>query len=222
MHRPRPTLVLDIHLCDAACMSTRLPVSSPDPSGKSGMPRWAIALLVAIVAIPILLAIVGVVGSLAIYSVRRYLAAAKSAEARASLARMAKDAATAYERERPDGVPTGMPVPSHRLCASASGPVPASLDQVSGRKYVSSPSDWQVDASRDAGFACLRFSMTGAQHYQYMYEMHSTGEDRNSFSAIAKGDLDGDGIASDFCVTGRVDLGERIRIEPLVETLPEE
>jgi type II secretory pathway pseudopilin PulG len=203
-------------------MSTTPPTNTPATPRKSGLPGWAIAVLVATVAIPILLVILGVVSSLAIYGFRRYLAAAKSAEARASVARMAKDAATAYERERVDGVTTETPVPSHRLCASASKPVPASLDQVSGRKYRSSPSEWQVDASRNAGFACLGFSMSDAQYYQYMYEMNGTGEDASSFSAIAKGDLNGDGIASYFCVTGRVELGERVAIEPLVETLPEE
>ena len=47
----------------------------------------------------IVVAIIGVLAALAIYGVRKYIANAKTAEARMSLGRIAKDASAAYNRE---------------------------------------------------------------------------------------------------------------------------
>ena len=52
-----------------------------------------------LVELMIVVAIIGVLAALAIYGVRKYIANAKTAEARMSLGRIAKDASAAYNRE---------------------------------------------------------------------------------------------------------------------------
>jgi type IV pilus assembly protein PilA len=174
--------------------------------GGDGFPTWAIILIVVI-----LLLVVGggIMAVLSIYGVRKYIANAKTAEARNTLGQIAKDAAVAYENE---GV-----TPGHHLCPSASSPVPANKNDVSGKKYMSTQSEWDVDRSRNAGFACLRFSMETPQYYQYNYASAV-----NEFTATARGDLNGDGVFSRFEHKGRVQ-GDVLLLAPAIEeTNPEE
>jgi hypothetical protein len=77
-------------------------------------------------------------------------------------------------------------------CAQSSGGklpatsamVPATLAQVSGKKYMSSPADWG-----DPAFKCLKFSMSEPQYFQYQWVLKSP----TSGVARAVADLDGDG-----------------------------
>lgn len=167
------------------------PAPPPAPPARRGFPTWAIVLLSAGGA---LVLFGGILVVLAIYGVRKYIANAKQAEARNSVVQIGKDAAEAYEAEAPGS--TGGAA-HHRMCPSASRPVPSSLAQVSGKKYQSSPADWEVDAASDAGFACLKFELDMPQYYQYSYAATPT-----SFTATAQGDLDGNGVPSRFVVRG--------------------
>src|SRR5580698_2325224 len=75
-----------------------------------------------LIELMIVVAIIGILAVLAIYGVRKYLANAKTAEARNSLGQIAKDAATEYERESMAGtvLPAGQTaLMSRALCASA-------------------------------------------------------------------------------------------------------
>src|ERR1700678_4181194 len=97
-----------------------------------------------LVELMIVVAIVGVLAVLAVYGVRKYLANAKTAEARNSLGQLSKDAASAVEREKgttailaPNSVSSLM----RSFCDTAL-PVPATSTQVSGQKYQSQKSDW--------------------------------------------------------------------------------
>jgi hypothetical protein len=158
----------------------------------------------------------GVLAVLAIYGVRKYVANAKIAEARSSLGQIGRDAAAAYERESSPG-------PLHRLCPSASRSVPDSVVMVSGKKYASSAAEWQVDAGRHAGFACLRFSLATPQYYMYSYKARGTGAPGDQFDATAIGDLNGDGQTSFFRISGQVSPSGVVTVSPnLVEQNPEE
>jgi type IV pilus assembly protein PilA len=165
------------------------------------MPTWLIVVIALLCAAPFVL---GIFSVLAIYGVRKYIANAKTAEARNALGQIGKDAAAAFERD-------------HALCPSGSRPVPASMNAVRGLKYQSAASDWDVDRARNAGFACLRFSMSAPQYFQYSYTSQGS-----AFQATAHGDLNGDGKASTFLLRGSVS-GGAVQVAPtLEETDPEE
>jgi len=149
-----------------------------------------------LVELMIVVAIIGILAALAVFGVRKYLANAKTAEARNALGQMAKDAVTAYDKEGMAATVLalgGTASLNHRLCLSAS-PVPATAPAAA--KYQSSPADWKT-GDKDNGWQCLKFSMQDPQYFSYNY-IGAAG----TFSCIANGDLDGDGTASTFRMLG--------------------
>lgn len=191
------------------------PYGALPPRKKSG-PGWLI--VVAVIG-GCMVVFGGILAVLAIYGVRKYIATAKTAEARNSVAAMARDAAMAYENAQTQ--PSGMAL--HRLCPSASRSVPDSIVKVSGKKYASSAADWQIDAPRHAGFACIRFSLATPQYYMYTYRAHGMGSVGDGFDAFAMGDLNGNGKTSLFKSTGTVTSAGVVSIAPsLIEQDPEE
>ena len=170
-----------------------------------------------LVELMIVVAIVGVLAALAIYGVRKYIANAKTAEARNSLGQMSKDASAAFSREQMAGAvlaPGSTAASSNALCTSATA-VPTAIANVAGRKYQSQPTDW--GGTQLAGWTCLKFSMQDPQYYQYNYTATAT-----TFSASAAGDLDGDTTASSFTLAGAVQQGV-VNVAPnITESNPEE
>lgn len=194
------------------------PYYPPPPPQQSSGNGWIIAIFVTLGAIVL---IGGILAVLAIYGVRRYLSAAKSAEARNSLSQIALEASAAYDSTGVDPVTFA---PTYRQCPSASVPVPSSERAVSGKKYMSAPGEWDVDAATNAGFSCLKFEMFEPQYYQYNYTATGTGAKvGDSFRAEARGDLDGDGVYSRFSMGGNVSsVGVMIIDSSIKETDPEE
>ncbi len=174
-----------------------------------------------LIELMIVVAIVGVLAVLAVYGVRKYIANAKTAEAKNSVGQMSKDALTKYEGEAMSGAvlaPGGTTGVLRDVCLSASAKVPAAVP--TAQKYQSQSSDWNVDgvAVPAKGFSCLHFEMGGPQYYQYNYQGATTA----SFSAEARGDLNGDGITSLFHQDGSV-IGGRLNLAPsIIEVGPEE
>ncbi|MBN1605750.1 MAG: type II secretion system protein [Polyangiaceae bacterium] len=179
-----------------------------------------------LVELMIVVAIIGVLAALAVYGVRRYIIASKTAEARNNVGRMAKDAAAAFNRESmagsvlAAGTSTGV---VNVLCGNAA-PVPTELDSIAAKKYQSSPDDW----AGDEGWKCLRFAMTEPQYYRYQYTGPGTGNVGDTFNAIAQGDLDGDGDPSTFQMDGTIIQGDEtgslaVAVSPnIIETEPDE
>ncbi len=165
------------------------------PQESKGFPVWAIILIAAGGGIVV---IIGIVASLAIYSTRKYLASAKSAEAKNSVGAIARMAATTYERDR-------------TLCGSAL-PVPATATAVRGIKYMPSSSSGRDYDTGNAteGWKCLKFAMTMPHYYQYHYHQGSgylarpVAPGPKGFEAAAKGDLNGDEVLSTFARTGQI------------------
>jgi type IV pilus assembly protein PilA len=160
----------------------------------------------------IVVAIIGVLAALAIYGVRRYITSAKTAEARAAVGRMAKDASSAYARENMASalLPTkGSTATINRLCSKTSNTVPAKADGIKGKKYQSSPAEWQT-GDQVTGWRCLKFSIEDPQYFMYNYTSTATanGVKGETFSAIANGDLNGDGTLSTFTLTGAIDADD--------------
>jgi len=179
---------------------------APISPKKRSIPAWLIAIGVVVGFVVIVVVSLFALGA---YSYTKFLRAAKTAEARMMVGTIAKDAALAYERDE-------------ALCPSASNPVPNDINDIKGTKWMSAPSDWLVDKASNRGFACLGFSMSDPQFYQYDYQSSGSGTGA-TYTATAKGDLDGDGIQSLFTLEGHIVAGEVVTVSPtVVETHPEE
>lgn len=171
------------------------------PPPKKGMSTLTIVLIVlAVTIVPAL----GIMSVLSIYGVRKYIANAKTAEAKNSLGVIGQLAVAAYEE-------------SHRICPSASAPIPAARKAVSGMKYQSAGGEWEADTDKNAGFACLKFALGQPQYFQYEYEATET-----SFVARAHGDLNGDGVFSTFELRGEIQSGHLLVSPTIRETNPGE
>jgi type IV pilus assembly protein PilA len=176
------------------------PQQQPPPPAKR-MPTWLIVLLA---IFGVMFVVVPILAVIAISGVRKYIANAKTAEARNALGQIAKDAASTYD-------------PKRGFCPSATRPVPATMSSVSGVKYQSSAADWGVDKAQNGGFACLKFSLEEPQYFQYSY--HAT---KFGFEAVAHGDLNGNGVVSTFQVRGEVKGGEVVVAPTIQEENPTE
>jgi type IV pilus assembly protein PilA len=179
-----------------------------------------------LIELMIVVAIIGILAVLAIYGVRKYIANAKTAEARNSLGQIAKDAATAAEREKGT---TAIIAPGstsslfRAFCSSATNTVPAggAAGVPQAQKYQSQVSDWN-SGSLTAGWQCLKFSLEEPQYYEYSYVSSNTSAINGSFQADAYGDLNGNGVTSDFTIAGSAASGG-IAISPNIQEVnPEE
>ncbi|MET0410967.1 MAG: hypothetical protein ABW217_06705, partial [Polyangiaceae bacterium] len=169
---------------------------------------------------------IGVLAALAIYSVRKYLLNAKTAEARAALGRISKDASSAFDRERMVAGAMGLGdarESTNQLCVSAGNKVPEDEGDIKGKKYQSDPQDWD-DAK---GWSCLRYTMQDPQYFMYNYSASGTGAENDTIAATAEGDLDGDGVLSTYTLAGLVQKGANediiLTLSPSIqEVQPEE
>jgi type IV pilus assembly protein PilA len=179
-----------------------------------------------LIELMIVVAIVGILSTLAAYGVRKFVASSKTAEARNALGRMAGAAVIAYENENmaspvlPTGSSTGL---TRNLCKSASKSVPGSLAMVAGKKYQSTSDDWRVDSAGGSGFSCLHFTIDQPQYFMYSYATSGSSKPGDSFTATANGDLNGDGIASTFQLSGAITTSYSVTVAPnMQETSPDE
>src|SRR5258708_29483310 len=180
-----------------------------------------------LIELMIVVAIIGVLAVLSIYGVRKYIANAKSAEARNALGQMAKDAATAFERENVHTAvvaQSGTTSKLRRLCGSASASVPSSIALVTAHKYQSQAAEWNVDQATNRGFYCLKFSIEMPQYYLYSYTVTGLGYAvGDSFAASAQGDLDGNGTTSLFTIQGQINGAYSLNTSPqILEVRPDE
>jgi type IV pilus assembly protein PilA len=178
-----------------------------------------------LVELMIVVAIVGILAALAIYGVKKYMASAKSAEAKNSLGQLTKDASAAYNREHmasailADTKAAGV---SNVLCDKADAKIPASKTDIAGQKYQSAASEWEA-GTKDKGWQCLKFSMAEPQYFMYGYDASIAKKgDGDTFTATAEGDLDGDGTTSAFTMKGEV-RSQQVVVSPTIdEASPEE
>ena len=179
-----------------------------------------------LIELMIVVAIVGILAVLAIYGVRKYIANAKTAEARNSLGQIAKDSAAAVEREKGTQAilgPGGISALMRAFCDDAVA-VPTAIPNA--QKYQSQASDWST-GSATQGWQCLKFSLEEPQYYQYSYlssgsPAASTSAATGGFLAQAQGDLNGNSVYSTFSITGQAQSGS-IAISPNIQEVnPEE
>lgn len=154
----------------------------------------------------IVVAIVGILAVVAVFGVTKYIAHARSAEARNALGSIIKLAGQALDREinniglMPAGSTSSGS--ARRLCGSSTK-VPGSVP--GNTKYQSQATDWST-GTESTGWKCLKFSMTGPQYYQYQYEgpAASVGAPGELASVRANGDLNGDGATSEFSLKASI------------------
>jgi type IV pilus assembly protein PilA len=179
-----------------------------------------------LVELMIVVAIIGILAALAIFGVKKYVTNAKSAEARNTLGIISKAASGAYARDLMAGtvLPAGTSIAAANKLCGTSAAVPATVP--AGQKYQSAtgsaaaPLDYAVGDNLN-GWVCLRFTMDGPQYYQYQYLNNGT-DALPKFSAIAKGDLNGDGTPSTFTIMGEA-RGDQIAMSPaIIEDKPDE
>ncbi len=180
-----------------------------------------------LIELMIVVAIVGILAVLAAYGVRKYIASSKTTEARNAIGRMANAVVISYEDD--EYGQTAMLAPgtssgyTRAMCNKASGSVPTAIGAVQGKKYQSTLVDWNVDAAGNSGFACLKFTIDQPQYYMYSYTTSGTVSPGDSFTAIANGDLNGDGVLSTFSLTGVINSSYIINVAPnMLEVNPEE
>ena len=176
-----------------------------------------------LIELMIVVAIVGVLAVLAIYGVRKYIANAKTAEARATVGQIGKLAVAAYERESGDTSVVALGSAStnsaRKLCTTSTS-VPAALVSIQNKKYQSQLSDWAGDMT--TGWACLKFTMDNPQYFMYTYTGVNSSASAGTFAGTANGDLNGDNVTSVFSLAGAVTSGQARTAPTMAETSPEE
>lgn len=142
----------------------------------------------------------GSLAALTVYGVKRYVTLSKTAEARVTLVRIARELTAYAIRARDHRFPRSAPrVPKQ---------VPA------GIKYTSTSADWQHKS-----WAAIAFSLEDPQYYSYEYE---TSKDGKRATVRARGDVDGDGVESLFELDVKVE-GNKAQVDPPTrETNPAE
>ncbi|MFO0661208.1 MAG: prepilin-type N-terminal cleavage/methylation domain-containing protein [Polyangiaceae bacterium] len=175
-----------------------------------------------LVELMIVVAIIGVLAALAVFGVSKYLASAKTSEAKNGIGAIVRGGIAKYEAETTAsqlvGEGSSSTAASHSVCGMggtpASGPVPAAMTAIKGTKYQpdsAAGKDYNTGDSEN-GWKCLKFQITDPQYFQYEYKSDGNKFATNpaaftgvGFEASAQGDLNGDGTTySQFARTAQV------------------
>ena len=167
-----------------------------------------------LVELMIVVAIIGVLAALAIYGVGKYLASAKTGEAKNTIGAIARDAVGAYERETYDNALLADGATSatamHVLCGTAPF-VPIAVP--AGTKVQPSTKDGDLAGFKTGdnvtGWKCLKFDMTQPTYFSYGYQkgagvVPGSGAPAAGSEVGAFGDVNGDGGAAAPAVGAKV------------------
>jgi hypothetical protein len=78
-----------------------------------------------------------------------------------------------------------------------------------GELVLDPPGTWDSPTWRT-----LDFAFDAPHAYSFAFESSNT-ESRSTFTARARGDLDGDGVTSSFAISGSVERGAEPKLEPM-------
>jgi Tfp pilus assembly protein PilE len=163
---------------------------------------------------------VTILGALAMYGVAKYLRHSKTAEAIASTAAIAQAACVYYnesDQNQPAGTKSDAAKAMRHFPPSTRAPVPASMEDVRGKRFQSALGDWTVSPWHD-----MDFKISTPQFYAYSFESQGAGPNAVA-TAIAHGDLDGNGITSTFRASAAPDDSLVAKLKGSVEqTDPDE
>jgi prepilin-type N-terminal cleavage/methylation domain-containing protein len=144
-----------------------------------------------LVEVMAVVAIIGVISMVAYAGVARYLAHSKTPEATSTLAALENGSRVAYAGETDSGGSGTGPF-VHQFCPSATVPVPPAVPTAQRTAGTWTAPTW----------ACLKFTMSAPQFYQYNYTSSGTGTGA-TYTAAAYGDLNGNSVLSTFLLTGK-------------------
>jgi hypothetical protein len=146
--------------------------------------------------------------------IARWIRMGKAAEAVGSTTAIAQAAAAYYnesDSRQPAGTKPDQAKAMRHFPPPSRADVPAEPDSVRGKKYQSAIGDWSVSPWHD-----MRFSITQPQHYAYGFESEGSGPTARA-SALAHGDLDGNGVQSTFKATVAPDSELTAVVSPTIE-----
>jgi prepilin-type N-terminal cleavage/methylation domain-containing protein len=166
----------------------------------------------------IVVALIGILASIAVPTFTRYVAQSKTTEPRLLLKTMAESAIGYYQVEHYDR--SGRPVPEIMFPTASYGEMDASINVVPadvppGTKYATKPEDWRVSP-----WAEMKFRVARPHYYQYRYRAINAPDFGDAFTCRAKGDVDADGIQSDFRIYGEANESGLLRITGLIIANP--
>ena len=148
------------------------------------------------------LGFVSILASIAMYGVARYLRHSKTTEALAQTTAIAQ-AACAYYNESDANQPAGTKLDAAKAMRhfppSSRASVPADPASVRGKRFQSGAGDWSTSPWLDMGFKIMT-----PQSYSYSFESQGSGPAAQA-TAIAHGDLDGNGVQSTYRVSAAPD-----------------
>ena len=179
-----------------------------------------------LVELMIVVAIIGVLAALAIYGVSRYLAGAKTSEAKESVGAISRAADTAFKAFKQkaailaDGA-SGLAATSG-LCGSAT-PVPAVPTNVKYQPNTAAGADFNF-GDETTGWQCLKFYHDKPILYSYNYNsaagyitppVGGPNPGALGMEAAAKGNIDNDADFSYFARSGEVRNGNLVMADHL-------
>jgi hypothetical protein len=141
---------------------------------------------------------VSILGALAMYGVARYLRHTKTAEAIGSVTTIAQGACAFYNQSdanQPAGTRPDAAKAMRHFPPSSRATVPADEASVRGKRFQSAIGDWSTSPWPEVGF-----KLPAPQYYAYAFESSGSGPSAQA-TAIAHGDLDGNGTKSTFRAT---------------------
>lgn len=160
------------------------------------------------------LALTCVVATLGMYAAARWVRHSRAAEAVGSVQALGMAAAAYYDtsdRDQPAGTKVEQARAMRHFPPRSRASVPPDLEDVKGKRYQSTFADWSTSPWIE-----LRFTMGQAQYYAYSFEASGQGKEAKA-TAIAHGDLNGDGNLSTFSLTVAPDDGFKAVVSPKVE-----
>ena len=145
---------------------------------------------------------VSILGALAMYGIARWLRHSKTTEAIGSVTTIAQGACAYYDQSdgnQPAGTRPDAAKAMRHFPPSSRASVPADDADVRGKRFQSAIGDWSTSPWPEVGF-----KLPTAQYYAYSFESSGSGPSAQA-SAVAHGDLDGNGVKSTFRTTAAPD-----------------
>lgn len=145
---------------------------------------------------------ISILGALAMYGVARYLRHSKTAEAVGATTAIAQAACVYYNQSdanQPAGTKPDAAKAMRHFPPPSRASVPASITDIRAKRFQSGIGDWSTSPWLEMGF-----KISTPQFYAYSFESQGSGLSAQA-SAVAHGDLDGNGVTSTFRATAAPD-----------------